>query len=87
MRHPNVEWLMYYHHDSRVVIDQRRSTQGPKKIEKLIPSQSRNLPFFDGLKLGHLLHVMELAIQKNILAYEDNYLLPACACRNFGHQD
>ena len=41
---------------------------------------SRKLEFFKKLTLGEVCHVVELAIQKNLLMYENNMLLPASAC-------
>jgi len=41
---------------------------------------SRKLDFFSELTLGEVCHVVELAIQNKLLAYENNMLLPASAC-------
>jgi len=40
----------------------------------------RRLSFFQDLTLGEVCHVVELAIQNKLLAYENNMLLPASAC-------
>eukprot|EP00392_Amoebophrya_sp_AT5.2_P017012 g17327.t1 len=42
----------------------------------------RKLPFFEGLVLGQVCHIVELAIQRDLLHYENNLLLPAQACGN-----
>lgn len=43
----------------------------------------RKLPFFEGLVLGQVCHVVELAIQRDLLHYENNLLLPAQACGKY----
>jgi len=42
--------------------------------------EKRNFDLFKGKSLGELCHIVELAIQKKLLAYEHNMLLPAKAC-------
>eukprot|EP00397_Hematodinium_sp_SG-2012_P029219 GEMP01030846.1.p2 GENE.GEMP01030846.1~~GEMP01030846.1.p2 ORF type:complete len:277 (+),score=58.99 GEMP01030846.1:37-867(+) len=44
---------------------------------------ARKLPFFEGVTLGQMSHIVELAIGKKLLAYENNKLLPT---RNEGRQ-
>merc|ERR1712194_309671 len=38
------------------------------------------LSFFTGLCLGEICHIVEIAIKKKLLLYENNMLLPARAC-------
>lgn len=40
----------------------------------------RKLSFFKGMALGEVCHMVELAIQRALLHYENNLLLPAQAC-------
>ncbi|CAD7952531.1 unnamed protein product [Amoebophrya sp. A120] len=43
----------------------------------------RELEFFKDLTLGEVCHVVELAIQRDLLHYENNLLLPAQACGKY----
>ncbi|CAD7966884.1 unnamed protein product [Amoebophrya sp. A25] len=43
----------------------------------------RRLPFFQGYSLGKVCHIVELAIQRDLLHYENNLLLPAQACGKY----
>jgi len=47
--------------------------------------EQRRLPFLQGRKLGEIYHIVHLALQKKLLAYEDNFLVPTAVhsvCRN-----
>ncbi|CAD7949615.1 unnamed protein product [Amoebophrya sp. A25] len=44
---------------------------------------ARQLPFFQGYSLGKVCHIVELALQRDLLHYENNLLLPAQACGKY----
>ncbi|CRH03941.1 conserved Plasmodium protein, unknown function [Plasmodium relictum] len=43
----------------------------------------RNLPFFRGLYLGELCHIVHISTNKKIIAYENNYLKPISQCHKY----
>ncbi|CRG95715.1 conserved Plasmodium protein, unknown function [Plasmodium gallinaceum] len=43
----------------------------------------RNLPFFKGLYLGELCHIVHISTNKKIIAYENNYLKPISQCHKY----
>ncbi|VWU51104.1 conserved protein, unknown function [Hepatocystis sp. ex Piliocolobus tephrosceles] len=45
--------------------------------------QNRNLPFFKGLYLGELCHIVHLSTNKKIIAYENNLLKPISQCYKY----
>ncbi|ETB59612.1 hypothetical protein YYC_03049 [Plasmodium yoelii 17X] len=45
--------------------------------------QRRKLPFFDGLYLGELCHIVHLSTNKKMIAYENNYLKPISQCHKY----
>ncbi|CAD2106980.1 hypothetical protein YYG_00881 [Plasmodium vinckei petteri] len=45
--------------------------------------QRRKLPFFDGLYLGELCHIVHLSTNKKMIAYENNYLKPINQCHKY----
>ncbi|ANQ10490.1 Uncharacterized protein PCOAH_00049340 [Plasmodium coatneyi] len=45
--------------------------------------QRRKLPFFQGLYLGHLCHIVHISATKKIIAYENNFIKPISQCRKY----
>ncbi|CAA9990409.1 conserved Plasmodium protein, unknown function [Plasmodium knowlesi strain H] len=45
--------------------------------------QRRKLPFFQGLYLGHLCHIVHISATRKIIAYENNFIKPISQCRKY----
>ncbi|CAI7722936.1 conserved Plasmodium protein, unknown function [Plasmodium vivax] len=45
--------------------------------------QRRKLPFFQGLYLGHLCHIVHISATRKIIAYENNFIKPISRCRKY----
>ncbi|GAW83020.1 hypothetical protein, conserved [Plasmodium gonderi] len=45
--------------------------------------QKRKLPFFEGLYLGHLCHIIHISATRKIIAYENNFIKPISQCRKY----
>ncbi|EUD65929.1 hypothetical protein C922_03653 [Plasmodium inui San Antonio 1] len=45
--------------------------------------QRRKLPFFQGLYLGQLCHIVHISATRKIIAYENNFIKPISQCRKY----
>ncbi|KJP89802.1 hypothetical protein AK88_00510 [Plasmodium fragile] len=45
--------------------------------------QRRKLPFFQGLYLGHLCHIVHISATRKIIAYENNFIKPISQCKKY----